>query len=678
MRLSFKRALAGVVGLAAAASLVPIAMASPAAAAPQLAGVADVSPNSSSDSSVPFNINLPAGSSCPGDSANDGWRVTSYMIAKSVDPATLVFDSNGPVNQQFSSPQATFVQPLYDTTGSPYVQGQTANADSPPGPGPILLPPTGTTGFSFNVYEAPPFDVPPGQYNIGIACVLPSGPTYPIDRFWNNTITITSNPADPGNADISWTEGTPANTPNVGTPTPGNQECTVAVSDNSSTPPATSFTATANPGGFTASGPAGDLTITGLTNNTGYTITVVANNGIGDSAPSAGQPCTPVADPRTNVTNVAVLPGSPGSGEATVSWTPPGANNPAATPSGYEVVVTGPTSSTQVVTPGTATSVLLTGLAPGSYTVAVTAQYTDPPTTGTVPATTPVSFSIAGSGLPGSLLQDITVVRPDGALVLTQVCGVRAAQDPVPAGTYTGFPDPLPGITNADSSTVETPTAAGEAPTTGAEFNAPGPGGTPDGRRGDYPYPTDANGVPQATYPTHCGLDLQRARFVTRGPGAGQYFAANGILDQVTVVETRNDTPTWTATGTMSEFVSTTDPNDFFSGSQLGWIPQRTEDTGPFEDSNGNTYDQVVNAGDDVAPGVANLVGLSTGKALATAPVGSCVDRDPVVVIPGGRGNAQACTGALGTAILDARLLLLIPVTADAGTYRGTLTITAA
>ena len=94
---------------------------------------------------------------------------------------------------------------------------------------------------------------------------------------------------------------------------------------------------------------------------------------------------------------------------------------------------------------------------------------------------------------------------------------------------------------------------------------------------------------------------------------------------------------------------------DTFSGSQLGWAPVVTDDTDAFTDSLGNTYDQLSTAGPVVNPNTAAATGLSAGSTLMAA----------------------APNRGLGIAIADARLKLLIPVTADAGTYEGVLTFSA-
>jgi hypothetical protein len=267
----------------------------------------------------------------------------------------------------------------------------------------------------------------------------------------------------------------------------------------------------------------------------------------------------------------------------------------------------------------TASPGTVTGLAAGtSYSFTVTAQYAAP-NTGT-PAN--VTFFASGAQV---VIQDVTVVRAAGALILTQRCGVFGPLNGVSLNSIPGFEAGFPAAT-ALGGTV------GTAPTTGAA-----PGGPADPQFGSYPFPS----TPQ--YPTHCGLDLGTSSYVTTGPLAGQYYAANGRLNQVTVADNRDASfGGWTVNGTMSGF--TNGGSGTFSGDNLGWIPQVAS----------ASAGQVVTAGGSVTP--LTVGGLGTGRVLATAP---------------------AAATARGVAQLDARILLLIPVSAATGTYTGTLTLSA-
>lgn len=58
----------------------------------------------------------------------------------------------------------------------------------------------------------------------------------------------------------------------------------------------TSYTATSNPGGITASGSSSPITVTGLTNNTAYTFTVTATNANGTSSASSASNSVTITD----------------------------------------------------------------------------------------------------------------------------------------------------------------------------------------------------------------------------------------------------------------------------------------------------------------------------------------------------------------------------------------------
>ncbi|MGB8862020.1 MAG: WxL domain-containing protein, partial [Ilumatobacteraceae bacterium] len=222
------------------------------------------------------------------------------------------------------------------------------------------------------------------------------------------------------------------------------------------------------------------------------------------------------------------------------------------------------------------------------------------------------------------IIQDLTVVRPAGALVLTQRCGVYG---PLAAeGATPGF-SALPALpASADQ--------VGTAPTLTL-------GGAADPQFANYPSPASPN------YPTHCGVDLGTAQYVTTGALAGQYYAATGRINQVTVSDTRDTDTGWTVNGTMSSF-DVVGGGASFSGNYLGWSPVVTDDS----DLTTAGYDQVAVPGAAVLPTTA--AGLATPKALASASAGA----------------------GLGIASFDARLKLLIPSSARAGTYNGTLTFT--
>jgi hypothetical protein len=305
--------------------------------------------------------------------------------------------------------------------------------------------------------------------------------------------------------------------------------------------------------------------------------------------------------------------GAPADSQVSLTWTAPAGP----TPTSYDVLANpAPAApSNPRNNGGSAASDTFTGLTNGVvYAFQVRAVY----------GGTPGQYSVASGPITPQgkfVTQTITVTRPQGDLVFTQVCGAHSA------------------------------TTSGTAPTLG-----PTPGGAADPLFSQYPYPVDGNGVPNANYPTSCGINLGTAHLLTSGTGAGQFFEATGLLNQVTVADTRDADPGFTVNGQMGRF-SNGGPNvhDTFSGSELGWTPVKTSDSPGFMASDGTPYDQTVAPGPVVGPNTANATGLSSGGQL-------------------GRANAGQ---GLGIAVLDASLKLWIPVYANHGVYTGTLTISA-
>ena len=128
----------------------------------------------------------------------------------------------------------------------------------------------------------------------------------------------------------------------------------------------TGYTVTSNPGGFTGTGSASPVTVTGLTNGTAYTFTVTATNANGTGpASSASNSVTP-----------STVPGAPtgvsaakGNGQATVTFTAP-VSTGGSPITGY-TVTSNPGGFTAN---GSASPVTVTGLINGTpYTFTVTA-----------------------------------------------------------------------------------------------------------------------------------------------------------------------------------------------------------------------------------------------------------------------------------------------------------------
>ncbi len=127
---------------------------------------------------------------------------------------------------------------------------------------------------------------------------------------------------------------------------------------------------------------------------------------------------------------------------------------------------------------------------------------------------------------------------------------------------------------------------------------------------------------------------------------SGDRWESTGTLKPVTVTDTRSGQPGWTASGQVADGFRTADGKTF-AGGYLGWAPTVVDQ--------GET--QGVVAGPIALPYVTGQTGTGLGDSavLATAP--------------GGAGR--------GTARLDAELTLSVPTDTAAGTYTGTLTLTA-
>ena len=605
------------VGAALAGSVVGLA------ATDAFAGTATQTPTSGTFST---SFLLGGYGSC-GGSGGAGYRYHEYIRSDSTALSSVNWTTLAASSGSF--------QILFDTVGNPV--SKQFPAASPSG---LITPPAvnllNLTGLADGVYQ------------VGVACS--NGSALDGTNFWEKKITITTSGAG------SYVAGAAPAAPSVAASNGGNKviNYTITAPGGTTDPAITSYTLTATP----TSGPAivktglsagaGTLTTAdGVVNNIAYTLKATATNSVGTSADSATATATATPPVQGAVTN---LTANPVVESLNVTWTAPAGDIDPLT--GYTVAISPNVGGPFTVAAGT-TSKSITGLTAGvTYTVTVT-----PTHAGDYSA---ASASTTGVPLPSAyIVQDITVVRPAGAIVLTQRCGVNGylpaiADDNVfgavaeKAATYTessvygtgSRPYQYTGSTLGSL-------AGGSAPTT------PTLGGPADGLFSQYPYPVDANQVPNAVYPTHCGIDLGKASLITSGPKAGQYFKAIGNLNEITLVNTRDNDSTkgWTLNGTASDFVNSADSAKKFSGDLLGWNPMHTADSGATLDN----YNMTVTQGATVAPAAsASGNGLGVAKALSSAAAGS----------------------SLGISVENARLKLLVPVTASSGTYTATVTFT--
>ena len=634
-----------VIGAAAAASTVTLMSSSAFAGAP----IGSVTLGTQSgDQSTVFSMDPPAGASCSG-AGTTGYRFHTYMLAANNDPSTLSYNASGPQGA------SGFAAPLVSGAGSAWVNK--SPAASPLG----LITDTSTLKMTSVAIGT---NIANGVYKIGYICTL-SG-VIDAGKYWETQITVSNVVKDavtPTNTTFNWVRGAVSNAPGLSASNPAtnktvNYTITAPVGAD---PAVTSYKLTATQGATTINKTVTSLTgsltsADGIVNGTVVNISVKATNAVGDSA-AATASATPTAASQNPVTSLAAAPGVE---SLNVTWTAPAGDTDPNPIANYTVAISPNTGGSSFVagpyTVAFGTNLkLIAGLTAGtSYTVTVTPNHTGD-FVGTAPAAT-----ASNTPLPSAyIVQDITVVRPVGAIVLTQRCGVNGylpaiADDNVfgavaeKAASYTesavygsgSRPYQYTGATLGSF-------AGGTAPTT------PTLGGPADSNFSEYPYPVDANQVPDAVYPTHCGIDLGKAQLITSGPRAGQYFKAIGNLNEITLVNTRdNDSTTgWTLNGTASDFVNSADSAKKFSGNLLGWNPQHTADSGATLDN----YNMTVTQGGNVAPAAsASGLGLGAAKALSSAAAGS----------------------SLGISVENARLKLLVPVTAASGTYTATITFT--
>ncbi len=624
------------VGAAVAASTVGV-MSSSASAADPL-GSASLSVASGTNATT-FAIASPG--SCTG-SGGSGYRFHGYIVAASIDASALTYIAGGP------SGGTGFQSALFTSTGSKVTN---IFPESTPA-GLIAALPT----FSFNALAGG--SITAGEYKVGIICT--TGGTIDAGKYWEQKITV----KDVTGTGFNWVKGVVPSAPTLASPlTVDNATLNGSFTAPAADPASSVYTITAVPsagatvtktvtstGAFTL-GAAGGTQTGSIVNGVTYSVSVTQTNAVGTSAASNSVVSPTVAPPaRAAVTNLAA---NPLVTSVKLTWTAP----TGVAPTGYSIAVTGGTftGSSPFTAGASAVEYTVSGMTAGTtYTFEVTPTHASPFIAG--------SATVTGVPLPDSyLIQDITVVRPAGALVLTQRCGVngylpavsndnvfgaisaKAASydETVVLGTTAGYPKDFVGSTLGSFPT-------GTAPTTGALA-----GGPSDSLYSQYPYPVDSTTKEaNAVYPTHCGIDLGKGELITSGPRAGQYFKAVGQMNELTLVNTRDADSAWTLNGVVSNFVNAADSAKTFSGNLMGWNPQHTADSG----ANLDNYNMTVTQGSVVTAKATSDAtnGLASAKALSYSTV-----------------NAS-----LGMSVENARLKLLIPVTANSGTYTATITFT--
>lgn len=139
------------------------------------------------DAGTEFTLRLPDGSTCPGDSANDQWRVQSFIIPVADDPVDNLYGPIGPEPWDQGDRYAVFRE---DTR--PFVHQPTLKNPAPGQPGVIAaLPP-----MTFTVIEEE--GIPDGRYRIGVACTY-FGSTA---KYWDTEIVFSTAAGADGDTDL--------------------------------------------------------------------------------------------------------------------------------------------------------------------------------------------------------------------------------------------------------------------------------------------------------------------------------------------------------------------------------------------------------------------------------------------------------------------------------------------
>lgn len=233
--------------------------------------------------------------------------------------------------------------------------------------------------------------------------------------------------------------------------------------------PVTSYVATASPGGQTCS-TSGALgcTVTGLTNGTSYTFSVVATNAVGPGATSASSNAVIPGAVPTAPTGVTA---SAGDGSVDVSWSAANGNGSAVT--GYEVDAS---PGAAKCTTTTALGCAVTGLTDGtSYTFVVYAtngvgkSLASSPTAAVVPAGPPgAPGSLSATAGDGSVAVSWSTPATNGEPISKYV--VTAAPGAATCTTTSLLTCTVTGLTNgtAYTFTVAATNAAGTGPASAA------------------------------------------------------------------------------------------------------------------------------------------------------------------------------------------------------------------
>jgi len=125
-----------------------------------------------------WTLALPAQAKCSGDTATNSFHTFTYVVPAAVDPGGMHFGAEGPDTAE--------AHPIFDDGGGPVIAVNTA-----PVTGQVLPVPYFTLEWGGDLTPFDSMSLPPGTYNIGIACGTAQGV---VDKFWNVQETFVGDP----------------------------------------------------------------------------------------------------------------------------------------------------------------------------------------------------------------------------------------------------------------------------------------------------------------------------------------------------------------------------------------------------------------------------------------------------------------------------------------------------
>jgi uncharacterized protein (TIGR02145 family) len=281
--------------------------------------------------------------------------------------------------------------------------------------------------------------------------------------YWNGTIWVNLAPGLPGQVIFMSSTGIPIWSSAAELFLPGAPTSVVATAGNTSASVAfvaprynggsaiTGYTVTSGPGNISVSGTTSPINVTGLTNGTAYTFTVVATNSVGSSVASAASTAvTPSTVPSAPTSVVATA----GNSSASVAFVAP-TNNGGSAITGYTVT----SNPGNISVSGTTSPINLTGLTNGtSYTFTVVAtnavgsSVASSASTAVTPATVP-SAPTAAVATAGNSSASVAFVAPtnNGGSAITGYTVTSSPSNISVSGTTS--PINVTGLTNGTSYT---------------------------------------------------------------------------------------------------------------------------------------------------------------------------------------------------------------------------------